>query len=108
MIYRFKSKAGADVIMLGPNGEQVIRILGREPAPQGLLALDQLGAISDSLQQAVADDEARFAKLQAEAEANGEPPPKREGVQLRQRVWPLVELIRHSLREKTDIIWSVQ
>ena len=31
MLYKFKSKAAGDVIMLGPNGDQMLRIIGREP-----------------------------------------------------------------------------
>ncbi len=108
MIYRFKSKAGADVIMMGANGEQVLRLLGREPAAEGLLPADQLVAAINALEQAVAEDEARFAQLQAEAEAAGEPAPKREGVSLRQRAWPLIELMRHSITEKVDCFWSAK
>jgi hypothetical protein len=36
MLYKFKSKAAGDVIMLGPNGDQVLRLLGRAPAPSGI------------------------------------------------------------------------
>ena len=108
MIYRFKSKAGADVIMMGANGEQVLRLMGLEPAPEGLLALDQLVAATNALEQAVAEDEARFAQLQADAAAAGEPAPKREGVTLRQRAWPLIELMRHSIAAKVDCFWSAR
>ena len=31
MIYKFKSKAAGDVIMLKPNGDHVLRIIGKEP-----------------------------------------------------------------------------
>ena len=33
MIYKFKSKATGDVIMLGPNGDQMLVLLGRELTP---------------------------------------------------------------------------
>lgn len=108
MIYRFKSKAGADVIMMGANGEQVLRLLGREPAAEGLLPVDQLVAAINALEQAVAEDEARFAQAQTEAEAAGEPAPKREGVTLRQRAWPLIELMRHSIAGKADCFWTAK
>lgn len=107
LIYKFKSKAGADVLMLGPQGERVLRLLGREPARQGLLALAELGPAMLALEAAVADDEAEFARLQAEAEAAGQEAPHREGVSLRQRVWPLLELMRHSQRAAVDIVWGV-
>jgi hypothetical protein len=37
MIYKFKSKATGDVIMLGPTGDQLLRCIGREPAPKGII-----------------------------------------------------------------------
>src|SRR5206468_2407161 len=37
MIYKFKSKATGDVIMMGPNGDQVLRLIGKEPAAKGII-----------------------------------------------------------------------
>jgi len=37
MIYKFKSKATGDLIMLGPHGNQMLALLGREPAAQGII-----------------------------------------------------------------------
>ena len=106
MIYKFKSKAGADVLMMGPQGDQVLRSLGREPAAQGIFLGAQLQESIGALERAVAEDEAEFARLQAEAKAAGEPAPRREGVSLRQRAWPLVELMRHALNAGEDVIWG--
>ena len=39
MLYKFKSKATGDVIMLGANGDQVMRIIRKEPAAQGIIAV---------------------------------------------------------------------
>ena len=36
MLYKFKCKAGGDLIMLGPNGDTLLRAIGREPAAQGI------------------------------------------------------------------------
>ena len=36
MIYKFKSKAAGDVIMLAPTGDHLMRLIGREPAPKGI------------------------------------------------------------------------
>ncbi|MCX2864760.1 DUF1840 domain-containing protein [Paucibacter sp. PLA-PC-4] len=106
MIYKFKSAAAADVIMMGPNGEQLLRLMGREPAAQGIVTQSQLGAAISALEQAVAEDEAEFARLQIEAQAAGEPAPKREGISLRQRAWPLLEMMRLSLVERQDVVWG--
>ena len=44
MIYKFKSKATGDLIMLGPQGDQMMRILGREAAPQGIIEVKDMAA----------------------------------------------------------------
>lgn len=107
MIYKFKSKAGADVIMMGPQGDQVLQLLSRAPSAKGIFEKDQLTGMIAALERAVAEDEAAFAKAQADAEAAGETPPRREGVSLRQRVWPLIELMRHSIKAGVDVVWGV-
>ena len=107
MIYKFKSKAGADVIMMGPTGDQVLALLGREPASQGLLAFATLTQAMSDLERGVAEDEAALAAQQAEALAAGLPQPSRAGISLRQRVWPLLELMRYSLQAGQDVYWGV-
>ena len=37
MLYKFKSKASGDVIMNGPHGDELLRLLGREPAAKGIV-----------------------------------------------------------------------
>lgn len=107
MIYKFKSKAGADVIMLGPQGDQMLILLGRQPSAQGLLPAADLPQAMRQLEQAAKDDDDAFAAAQAEALAAGEPAPRREGISLRQRVWPLIELMRHSHTAGEPVLWGV-
>jgi hypothetical protein len=107
LIYKFKSKAGGDVIMLGPQGDQILSLIGREAAPQGVVSADQLPAAIDSLELAVARDEAAFAQAQADAQAQGDPLPRRQGISLRQRAWPLLDLMRRSQAERHDLTWGV-
>ena len=49
----------------------------------------------------VADDAARTAAAQAD-DATGKP----EGISLRQRAWPLVEMMRRALAENQPIVWG--
>jgi hypothetical protein len=107
MIYKFKSKSAGDVLMMGPNGDQVMRLLGRDPAPKGIIESRDMPAAVEALERAVAADEAARAQAEAEAAAKGEPLPPREGVGLRQRVWPLVEMMKRSQAHGHDIVWGV-
>ena len=36
MLYKFKSRATADLIMLDAQGQRMLRIMGKEVAPQGM------------------------------------------------------------------------
>lgn len=105
MIYRFKSKADGDLIMMGPAGDAVLRIIGKEPAAQGILQSDALAAAIAAIEQAVAADDA--ARNAAGPEAPGGGAGAGDKVSLRQRAWPLLEMMRRSQREGADIVWGV-
>jgi hypothetical protein len=107
MLYRFKSKAGGDVVMLADSGDAVLRLMGREPAPQGILEAADLPGLIQALEAGVAADEAHFQQAVDAAKAAGEPAPRRQGVSLRQRAWPLHELMQRSLHERVDVVWGV-
>jgi hypothetical protein len=101
MIYKFKSKATGDVIMLGPNGDQMLSVIGREPAAKGIVEVDQLPAAIAALRAAVQGDEAH-----PESE-EGEDGPQRGGITLRQRLWPVIEMFERALSEKQPVVWGV-
>lgn len=107
MLYRFKSKAGADVIMMADSADAVLRLIGREPAPQGILEAGALAGYIQQLEAGVAADEAQFQQAVDAAKAAGQPVPRRQGVTLRQRAWPLRELLQRSAKEGADVVWGV-
>jgi hypothetical protein len=104
MLYKFKSKAAGDVIMLGPNGDQVMRLIGREPAAQGIFEVEHMPRLIAALEQAVAADEA--ARRGTRDENADETKAKGDGVSLRQRVWPLVEMLRRAHAAREVITWG--
>ena len=97
MLYKFKSKAAGDVIMLGANGDQVLRLLGREPAASGIFEVEVMPGLIILLQAAVIADEA------ARADGGGAAP---GAVTLRQRAWPLVEMMRRCHAANAVIVWG--
>ena len=107
MIYKFKSKAAGDVIMMGPAGDDVLRIIGKSVAPQGILEAAQMPAAIAAIEQAIAADEAARAEAEKEAAAEGKKLPPRDGVTLRQRAWPLVDMMKRSIADGVDIVWGV-
>lgn len=107
MLYRFKSKAGADVVMMAESGDAVLRLMGRSPAPQGILEAAALPGLIQALEAGVAADEAQFQQGVDQAKAAGEAEPRRQGVSLKQRAWPLRELMQRSVKENADVVWGV-
>ena len=107
MIYKFKSKAAGDVIMTGPAGDDVLRLMGKAAAAQGIIEAGSMTAAIAALEQAVAADEQARGQAENEAKAEGKKLAPREGVSLRQRAWPLVEMMKRSMAEKADIVWGV-
>jgi hypothetical protein len=107
MLYKFKSKDSADVIMMGPAGDVLLRLLGREPSAKGIFEPADLPAAMAAIEKAVADDEAAQAQAQADAKAEGHTLAPREGVNLRQRAWPLLEMMRRAQAKQHEVVWGV-
>jgi Domain of unknown function (DUF1840) len=101
MIYKFKSKATGDTVMLGPNGDQLLSLLGRQPASKGIIEPGDMPAAMLALQRAADEDDARRAE---QAQTDGATP---EGVSLRQRVWPMIEMMRQAHAAQEPIVWGV-
>jgi hypothetical protein len=105
MIYKFKSKATGDLIMLGPHGDQVLRLMGREPAAKGIIEPAALAAALAALQAAVAAEAAAHTTGHPTEDANPADPP--QAVALRQRVWPMVEMLRRAQAAGAAVVWGV-
>ncbi len=90
MLYKFKSPAAADLIMLEPHGRRVLGLIGKDiDARQGILLPEQMPAAIAALETAVTREEAERRAAEEEAAARGEELPPLEGVTLRQRATPL-------------------
>lgn len=114
MLYRFKSKNAGDVIMLEPNGRQVLEIIGKEVGPQGIILAEQMPAALRALRTAIEQDEAlerqRLLEQDATRRAQGDgavsihQPP---GVTLRHRSMPFMQMMESCHRDGDSIVWGV-
>ena len=68
MLYRFKSQASADVVMLETNARQLLDIIGKTSGTSGVITVDQMPGAISALEAAVAL-EARSAKHNHDAHA---------------------------------------
>lgn len=96
----FRSKAGAEVLMLQAHAEAVLHALGREPAPQGIFLPAQIDAALEAF--------AAFAAATASETSTPEAGDALEPAapDLARRAWPLLDLLRHGRRRDTPVTWS--
>jgi len=108
MLYKFKSRATADVIMLEPNGRQLLQAIGKSPDPHGIVTAAQIPAAIAALEAAVAAEEAQKAPRSGEdaaADGDDEKQERSDSVSLRQRAAPLIDILRRSAAEGVDVTW---
>ena len=100
MRYKFKSQATGDLIMTQPVGDRVMSLIGKSPAAQGIIEVDQMAAAIGALESAVAADSPKAAADTSDSS------PRADTVSLRQRVWPMVEMLKRAAAEKQPITWG--
>lgn len=105
MIYKFKSQAAADVIMLQINAEQMLSIIGKKPSAQGIVTVEQIPAAIAALEAAVAAHEAPHSTGKTAAAEQDDDVGDR--VMLRQRAAPFIELLRSSAQAGKDVVWGI-
>jgi hypothetical protein len=113
MLYRFQSQATGDVVMLPAHAEALLHIIGKDAAPQGVLTVEDMPAALAALQRAIAEEEARRAHAagaaaSADEEADDiDPQAEEERPGMRQRAWPLMQMIERAAAEGQAVVWGV-
>ena len=110
MLYKFKSKATPDLIMLGPDAQRLLNLMGSDAPSKGIFTVAQQPVAMAALEAAIAQDEARMADRLAQRvadgfqEGGGAVP---EAVSLKRRAQPLLEMLRRSMAAQQDVVWGV-
>jgi hypothetical protein len=96
--------------MLEPNGRQVLSIIGKldtESPHKGILLPDAMPAAILALQAAIAEEDEQRKQRTLEALKLNLPAPTHEGISLRQRATPFIEMLRRCHRSDKEIVWGV-
>ncbi len=114
MLYKFKSKATGDLIMLQPNGRRMLEIIGKisnssreSDADKGIILPEQMPAALAALAAAVAEEAADRKAALARALERNEDPPRFEAISLRQRALPFMEMLQRCEKAGHAIVWGV-
>ena len=111
MLYEFRSRATGTVIMTADVAEPLLRAMGKEPTPSGIVTVDQLPEIIARLEQ---------ARVRSSMDAPDQPrrpptphrnPPDTEmpepPVSFGARAWPLLDLLQAAKAAGRDVVWGV-
>lgn len=116
MSIEFKSQATGPILMLNETAQQIFKIIGKEPTPQGIITVAQMDDILARLHEALERDALRPSKLEQieqmidHGKDISDPGLKEEVknvVSLKQRIWPFMEMIQLSKQAGKDIVWGI-
>ena len=112
MLVKFHSKTVAEVLMLSPNASLLLRSAGKqigdEVPERGVFTVEQLPAAIAGIEAAIGDEERTQPPGDDDSdEARDNPvPAMAQPVALRQRAFPLLDMMRRSLADGEDVSWE--
>ena len=107
MLYKFKSQAAADLIMLQPNGQRILQIIGKDGASPGIILPEQMPMAIAALEAAVVAEDAARKAGKAQAAEPGKDLPRGDAISLRQRAVPFIDMLRRCEKAGKEIVWGV-
>ncbi len=107
-MYKFRSKAAGDVIMLRSDGDQLLRVLGRSPSPQGIFEAEQLPQLMALLRAAAGPDARADGPAQSidDATKDATQDAAETAVGAAQRLWPMLRLMERAYAARQPITWG--
>jgi len=109
MMYTFKCKAAGNVTMTQADSEQLLQIIGKTPAAEGIIEVGAVNAAIQALDNAVEKEESgrRHQAAKQDVAQSRDTPAEDQVVELHQRIWPLVEMLKRARDEREVIVWGV-
>jgi hypothetical protein len=107
MLYKFKSKAAGDLILLEPQGKQFLQLIGKTVQTQGIIEPQDMPAAIAALQAAIVTQEAEQQAAKEQAKEKGQSAPVFDNISLRQRCKPIIDMLNRCHRAEQPIVWGV-
>lgn len=100
MLYKFKSRETANLIMLEPNARRILEIIGKDAGPKGIILPEQMPAAIKALEAAIALEQSG----DEEAAAGVVPG---DGLGLHQRAMPFIDMLQRNYKTGDEVVWGV-
>jgi Domain of unknown function (DUF1840) len=100
MLIPFRSKAAGEFFMLDSHAQALFALMGKPYAPKGIIAADELPLRLTQLQAAL--------KMASPApQAQDDTVDTVAAVGMKQRAWPLLDMMSRANLKKVDITWGI-
>jgi len=107
MLYRFQSRATPPFVMLEVHARQLFSIIGKTPAPKGVITGEQMPAAIAALEAAMANEGRNTHNADSYAVEGHDEDAEKQHIGLRQRAAPLLHMLKDSLADGKDVVWEV-
>jgi hypothetical protein len=98
----FRSRAASEIVMLPDTAQRLLELMGRSMAERGVITHGQINDALTRLQEAVEQEKKSDAPR-----SNDDDPPGTHPVSLRQRAYPLLEMLRAAHKQGVDVTWGI-
>lgn len=102
MLVRFRSDAG-DLLMFGDVAVTLLKMMGQTGDLPGAILASDIPAALDRLQGAVGSQRNAPSPAGEGTRDERDPP-----VSLRQRAFPLIDLLQRAIKKNVDVIWQAE
>ena len=111
MLFKFKSQAASDLIMLEADARKLLKIMLGDDPVKGILQVHALPQAIQALEMAADQDKAERRKTSEKSPSSisgeDDEPIVLNSVSLSQRAAPMLKLLKRSLSEESDVVWGV-
>lgn len=104
----FSCKVAGDIPMLQAHGTRLLALIGKSPRGDGIITLEQIPQALAALREAIAQESApaqRTDDAQTVSTAGDETDVEEVG--LRQRAFPLIQMLERALAAEQPVLWNV-
>lgn len=105
MLIKFYSKVGS-FSMFGDIAKQLLEMMGHSGTVPGAVSAADVADARRRLESAVAKLESASAKAEADDEDDDDDDDETPPVTLRQRAYPLIDLMKRAEQEDCDVLWD--
>ena len=119
MLYEFRSRATGTVVMTADVAEPLLRAIGKEPTPSGIVTVAQLPEIIARLERARAESSLAApaktdhpstqtsTKTSTQALTHHDPEMPEPPISFGARAWPLLDLLQAAHAAGRDVVWGI-